>query len=149
VGTLHEDQYTFLIISVSVLLRMRNVSDNGCRRNQNKHFLFFFFENRAVYVKSKKNNGYFTWRPIHIFIISVSVLLRMRNVSDNGCRGNQNKHFMFFLFENRAVYEIMWKKYCRAGQATDVKYGTCAFHAGHPGLQSLSLCVIILITFPL
>ena len=21
--------------------------------------------------------------------------------------------------ENRAVYEIMWKKYCRAGQATD------------------------------
>jgi hypothetical protein len=30
-------------------------------------------------------------------------------------------HFMFnkFYFENRAVYEIMWKKYCTAGQATD------------------------------
>ena len=26
-GTLHEDQYTFLIISRSVVLRMRNVSD--------------------------------------------------------------------------------------------------------------------------
>jgi hypothetical protein len=24
-----------------------------------------------------------------------------------------------FFSENRAVYEIMWKKYCRAGQATD------------------------------
>jgi hypothetical protein len=23
-----------------------------------------------------------------------------------------------FSFENRAVYEIIWKKYCRAGQAT-------------------------------
>ena len=26
-GTLHEDQYTFVIISHSVLLRMRNVAD--------------------------------------------------------------------------------------------------------------------------
>ena len=25
----------------------------------------------------------------------------------------------FFVFENRAFFEIMWKKYCRAGQATD------------------------------
>ena len=43
-GTLHEEQYTFLIISRSVLLRMRNVSDR-CRENQNTHFMFnnFFF----------------------------------------------------------------------------------------------------------
>jgi len=27
---------------------------------------------------------------------------------------------LFFLsFENDAIYEIMWKKYCRDGQATD------------------------------
>jgi len=26
---------------------------------------------------------------------------------------------LFFSPENRAVYEIMWKKYCRAGHATD------------------------------
>ena len=27
------------------------------------------------------------------------------------CRGNQNTHFVFhnFCYENRAVYEIMWK----------------------------------------
>ena len=46
----------------------------------------------------------------------------MRNVTDKSFRRNQNTHFMFsnlFLFENRAVYEIIWKKYCRAGQATD------------------------------
>ena len=39
-GTLHEDRYTFLIISRSVLLRMRNVSDKSCRENQNKYFMF-------------------------------------------------------------------------------------------------------------
>ena len=26
---------------------------------------------------------------------------------------------IFFFSENRAVYEVMWKKYCTAGQATD------------------------------
>ena len=49
-GTSHENQYTFLIISHSVLLRMKNISDKFCRENQNRHFrsnnrffLFFFF----------------------------------------------------------------------------------------------------------
>jgi len=44
-GTLHEDQYTFFIISRSFLLRMRNVSDKSCREDQNTHFAFsnFFF----------------------------------------------------------------------------------------------------------
>jgi len=53
-GTLHEDQYTCLIISRSVLLRMRNASDEICRENQNAHFMFknfffiiFYFLNRA------------------------------------------------------------------------------------------------------
>jgi len=33
---------------------------------------------------------------------------------------NQNTHLMFSdSYENRAVYEIMGEKYCRAGQATD------------------------------
>jgi len=41
-GTLHEDQYTFLIISRSVLPRMSNFSDNSCTGNQNTHFLDFF-----------------------------------------------------------------------------------------------------------
>ena len=31
-GTLHEDQYTLLIISRSVLLRMRNVSGESCKK---------------------------------------------------------------------------------------------------------------------
>jgi hypothetical protein len=46
-------------------------------------------------------------------IIACWILLRMRNVSDKSCRGNQNTYLTFnnpiFFFENRAVYEIMWK----------------------------------------
>jgi len=38
-GTLHENQYTFFIISYSVLLRMRNVSDKSCRESQKTHFM--------------------------------------------------------------------------------------------------------------
>jgi hypothetical protein len=49
-----------------------------------------------------------TWR--FFFIISLSVLLKMINVSDNSCRGNQNTFCVQWLFfENRAVYEITWK----------------------------------------
>jgi hypothetical protein len=52
-GTLHEDQYTFLILSRSILLRMKNVSEKRCRETCETHFMFsnffFFFDNRAVY----------------------------------------------------------------------------------------------------
>ena len=49
-STLYEDQYTFLIISRSVLRRMRNVSDKRCRGNQETRIVFsvIFIENRAV-----------------------------------------------------------------------------------------------------
>ena len=58
-STLHEDQYTFFIISRSFILGMRNVSDQSCREKQNTNFVvsnfFLFFENRAVYEIKWKN----------------------------------------------------------------------------------------------
>jgi len=45
----------------------------------------------------------------------------MRNVSEKSCR-KKSKHIYYIqnlVFENRAVYEIMWKKYRGAGQGTD------------------------------
>jgi len=49
----------------------------------------------------------------------------MRNVTDYGCRKYLNVHFMFnnVSFEKRADYELKWKKYFRAGQATDNSVG--------------------------
>jgi hypothetical protein len=47
---------TFIIVSPSVLLRMRNVSDKSCRQNQSEHFKFNnFSENCVVYGKMWKH----------------------------------------------------------------------------------------------
>jgi len=56
-GTVYDDQYTFVIISRSFHLRMRNVSDQSCRETGNTHFVFnnFFFLNHAVYEIMWKN----------------------------------------------------------------------------------------------
>jgi len=57
--TWYEDQCTFMTISRTILLRMKNVSDRSCRENQNTRFslsnLFFLSENRAVYKIMWKN----------------------------------------------------------------------------------------------
>jgi len=42
----------YILVHISLVFTMRNVSDKICRENQNAHFVFnkfFFFENRAVY----------------------------------------------------------------------------------------------------
>jgi hypothetical protein len=40
IGTVYEDQYTFFIISRSVLFRMRNVSEAKCKESENTHVMF-------------------------------------------------------------------------------------------------------------
>jgi hypothetical protein len=56
-----------------------------------------------------------------LMMTSRSLLLRVRNIAHISCRANQNTNFIFnnFFFLSPAVYEIMWKKYCRAGQSKD------------------------------
>jgi len=82
------------------------------------NFLRKSVEKIQVSLKSHKNNRYFTCRPIHIFIISRSLLLRMTNVADKICREYQNTYFVFcnFFPENRAFYEIMWKTLVERGK---------------------------------
>jgi len=54
------------------------------------------------------------------FMISHSVLLKMRKFSDKRYRENQNTFLRSIIFsKNLAVYEEMWKKYGRTRQATD------------------------------
>jgi hypothetical protein len=50
-GTVHEELYTFLIISRSVLLTSRNVSGRSCTQNPNTCSMFndFVLEDCAVY----------------------------------------------------------------------------------------------------
>jgi hypothetical protein len=49
---------------------------------------------------------------VHFFIMYRSLLLRMKNVSDESCRKTRNTHVMFsnfFFLENLIFYEITWK----------------------------------------
>jgi len=59
------------------------------------------------------------------FIVSRSVILGLINVSRQSCRENPNTHLcsIKLVFENSDIYEIMWKKYCTARQATVDKMG--------------------------
>jgi len=45
---LNEDRHTFLIMAVSFLLRMRNVSDKSCGGNENTHFVINNFFSKIV-----------------------------------------------------------------------------------------------------
>jgi len=75
-------------------------------------------EKMLVSLKFDTNNGYFTLISIYL-LISRSFVLRMRNVVDKSYIENKNTHFIYynFFFENRALYEIMWKTwYNREGR---------------------------------
>ena len=102
-----------------------------------------------VSLKSDINNGYFTWRPIYIFYLSRSFLLRMKNVSDTNCRKTRNTHFMFrIFFEKRVVCEIMWKNIVE-GAGLRWQYGAGPLHAGYLGLQAHTQNMYYFFAFPL
>jgi hypothetical protein len=69
-----------------------------------------YVEKLKASLTSDKINGYFTWRPVCVYDISL-------NFSWNEKWSRQKvveeikTHFMFsnFFPDNRAVYEIMWK----------------------------------------
>jgi hypothetical protein len=54
-GTSHEDQYTLLIISRVVLLRMESASDKICRENKNSHFMLQIFRIPCLLWDNVKN----------------------------------------------------------------------------------------------
>ena len=61
-------------------------------------------EKIQVALKSDKNNGCFTERPMYIFfVVSLSILLRMRTILTVSCRENQNAHFII-LFVYLFIY---------------------------------------------
>jgi hypothetical protein len=76
----------------------------------------------------------------------------MRNVSDKSCRENQNTHFVFsnffFSFENRAVYEIMWRNIVERGRPQMIIWRMRVAH-WIPKATNTHSKYVILITFPL
>jgi hypothetical protein len=78
--------------------------------------------------KSDENNGCFTW-ICGTFMIYRRLILRMRNVLDKLWR-NQNSFMLnsFFPPENRAIYEIMWKKIWYSWTGHMWQYNTAHAH---------------------
>jgi hypothetical protein len=66
-------------------------------------FFQIFVEKIQFPLKSDKNNRYFTWRPLYIFIISHSLLPRMKNVSDTVVHKFKNTYVML---KSRIIYEL-------------------------------------------
>ena len=65
-------------------------------------------EKIQVSLKSDKDKGYFTWRQINFFlIVSRSLLLKMKNISEKSCRENQNIHFLFNNFFSPKILLFM------------------------------------------
>jgi hypothetical protein len=57
-GSLHEDQCTFMIVSHSFLLIMRNFAHKSCRENQNTHFVFSnFFPKIVPFMRKVEKHG--------------------------------------------------------------------------------------------
>jgi hypothetical protein len=59
---LHEDQYTFFIISHLILLRMINVSNKSCRNNQTRYFMLKIMPFMRCCGKILKNQAGHTWQ---------------------------------------------------------------------------------------
>jgi hypothetical protein len=106
-------------------------------------------EKMQVSLTSYNNNGYFTWRPIYIF----DHILFSSSYNGKYFRQKLQKKSksiscsLTFFFENRAVYEIMWKNNVQlAGQRW--QYGACTLHAGIHKSTNTHSEYVILIDFP-
>jgi hypothetical protein len=86
-----------------------------------------------------------------LFIISCSVLLRMRSVSDKRCIGNQKAHFVLNAspppsLENRAAYD-MWKNMTEPDRPLTIRRMRTACRI--PNARDTQSQYVTLIVFPL
>ena len=110
------------VVSVCTSVRVKQL---GCHWTD-FHVIWYFsiFPNYVgkiqVSLESDKVKVYFTWKKILFLIISRSVLLRMRNVSEIRYGEYQKTQFMFYnIFLKPYLLRDNVQKYCRAGQTTD------------------------------
>jgi hypothetical protein len=71
-------------LSVCSSVRMEQLGSHCTDFDEIGYFSIFRKSGQKIQVslKSDKNNGYFTWRPVNFWIISRSILIRMRNITE-------------------------------------------------------------------
>ena len=90
-----------------------------------------------------KNNSYFIRTPIRIFIISRSILLIMRNVSDKIV-----ERIKTLVSENLAVYKTMWSNMVEPDRSQTTVH-RMRFACRIPKATNTYSEYVILIAFPL
>jgi hypothetical protein len=108
-------------------------------------------EKIRVSLKSDNNNGTVHVGKYTFLIISHSVRLRMRNVSDKSCRGNQNARFILnniHFFENPAFYGIMWRNMLQPDRPQNTIW-RMRIECWIPKATNTHSQYVILIAFPL
>ena len=106
-------------------VRMEQLGSHWTNFRGNWHLSIFrkSFEKINVSLKSNKNNGYFTYGPMHIFYkISIS-FSKKKNISLKICRENQNtfcfhKYIYIYIYIFFRKSCCLWdnvEEYCRAG----------------------------------
>ena len=84
---------------------LRKVNSSFIMSVWNLVFEYFSKSIKKIHFWLKSDsNRFFIWRPLHIMIISVWILHRIRNVSDKIGRGNQNRYCMVNNFFSEFIY---------------------------------------------
>jgi hypothetical protein len=101
-----------------------------------KSYIWALFRNSGdkihVSLKSDKNKGYFTRRLIYIFIISRSVLVRMKNVSDKILGNIKALILCSITFIRKSCHFLHnWGKIVQSRADNRGHYGANTWHAGY------------------
>jgi hypothetical protein len=115
-------------------------------------WVLFEYLSRNIQFSLRRDNNkrYFTWRPkynfYHISLISSYNEKIFRQI----CRENRNTHFRFnnFFFQNRAVYEIMWKNVIQPSRP-QMTIGRMRIACWIPKASNTHSCFVILVIFSL
>jgi len=108
-GTLHEDLWTFLIISRSILLIMRNVSGKSFRENR-KDVLCFMFnnflfpENRIVHEIMWKNVLEADRPQVIMRSMSIACRITLKNT-------DTHSEYVILRFQSNSVYANASQRY--------------------------------------
>ena len=102
--TVHEEQYTFLIMSCSIHHKMRDVSDKICIENKNTHFMFSNFLKKSC--RSWDNVGIYS---------------RGRQATDDNM---ENEHCMLDMlgYKHMQNMQYLFLFYCNNGSTNVPSY---------------------------
>ena len=153
-GTVHEDVFTFVIISRWILLWMRNVLDKSCRENENTYFMFnnrFFRKSCRLWDNVEKYGGDWgatndvtIWRIRVACWINKATCTPARTHARTQCK-NTKKHIKCIAFPRasllRFTYIVCLVKTTRCQTAL---FSSVLYSTFYPSQDLISVALVFL-----